>query len=280
MTTIKEALQQGRETLAPTSATATLDVQVLMADLLGRPRSWILAHTEERLQKEQIARFEERLQRCASGHPLPYVVGWWEFFGRRFDVSPAVLIPRPETELLVEQALEFIKRHAGKVRVVDVGTGSGCIAVTLALEADNVFVVAIDRSLAALEVAGRNCVRHEVEQRVELIQGDLLSCLDHPFDLVCANLPYIPSQDLTQLAVARVEPRLALDGGQTGLDPILGLLLQLERRLAPQGLALLEIGADQGEEIVSLLPESSSLKLEILPDFAGKDRILRVRKGT
>jgi release factor glutamine methyltransferase len=278
--TIKEALQQGRKALASSSGTASLDAQVLLADLLGRSRSWLLAHTEETLHLEQLALFEERLKLCASGQPLPYIVGWWEFYGRRFEVSPEVLIPRPETELLVEQALEFIGTEQRPLRAADVGTGSGCIAVTLAAEAAQIAVIAVDRSFPALEVARRNCRRHAVQQKVEIMQGDLLSPLGRPFDLVCANLPYIPSEDMGQLAVAEAEPWLALDGGWKGLDQIARLLSQLEGRLAPGGLAILEIGAGQGKEIGSLLPDPFKFEIDVLPDFSGKDRMLLVRNRT
>lgn len=278
MKTINQALQQGRKALASSSESASLDAQVLLADLLGRPRSWVLAHTDERLPSEQLARFEERLRLCASGQPLPYVLGWWEFYSRRFEVTPAVLIPRPETELLVDEALDFIGRCEGQIHVADVGTGSGCIGVTLALEAEHVAIVAVDRSPAALVVARRNCQKHGVEQQVQLVQGDLLSGLNQAFDLVCANLPYIPSDVLVQLPVSKTEPRLALDGGRRGLEQITRLLAQLEHRLKPLGLAILEIGADQGEEIINSLPATSGFEVEILPDFAGKDRMLLLRK--
>lgn len=278
MTSIKEALQQGRKTLASSSGTASLDAQVLLADLLERPRSWVLAHSDEALQPDQIASFEERLQLCASGQPLPYIVGWWEFYGRKFEVSPAVLIPRPETELLVEQALAYIRQYQRIVHVSDVGTGSGCIAVTLALEATNVSVAAIDRSRSALKIARSNCRSHGVEERVKLIQGDLLSPINQSFDLICANLPYIPTQDLVQLAVSKTEPRLALDGGSNGLEQITRLLTHLERRLAPEGLAILEIGAGQGNALKSTLPDLSGMAIEIKADFSGKDRMMTVRK--
>jgi release factor glutamine methyltransferase len=255
-----------------------LDAQVLLADVLDRPRAWILAHTETALRAEDIGQFETHLDQCASGVPLPYVLGWWEFYGRRFELTPAVLIPRPETELLVEQALECIRASDSGMWVADVGTGSGCIAVTLAADAPDVKVLATDRSRDALVVAERNASRYGLETRVKFVVADLLRPVKQPFNLICANLPYIPTKELAQLAVGKTEPGLALNGGVDGLEHIHGLLSQLKFCLAPGGLALLEMGPDQPAKVAAKLEHDSDWLIEINADYAGKDRLLQIRK--
>ena len=278
MKTIREALDMGRQALAASSDTASLDAQVLLADVLDRPRAWILAHTETTLTEEDLGQFEIRLDQCAFGVPLPYVLGWWEFYGRRFELTPAVLIPRPETELLVEQALEYIRASEQAMWVADVGTGSGCIAVTLAAGAPDVKVLATDRSRDALVVAERNATRYGLEARVKFVAADLLWPVNQPFNLICANLPYIPTKELAQLAVGKTEPGLALDGGEDGLEHIHALLSQLQFCLAPGGLALLEMGPDQPAKVAAKLEHDSDWLIEIIADYAGKDRLLRIRK--
>jgi release factor glutamine methyltransferase len=274
--TIKEALQVGRQVLASTSETASLDAQVLLADLLNQPRAWVLGHTEAPLDTPQMDAYQARLEQYADGLPLPYVLGWWEFYGRRFEISPAVLIPRPETELLIDRALQHIAASSQDLRAADIGTGSGCIAVTLALEASDIDVVAVDRSSSALAIAHRNCLRFGVEGRVQLVQSDLLLPIKAPFDLICANLPYIPSATLAHLEVAQSEPNIALDGGSDGLEQIYRLLSQLGHWLAPGGMALLEIGAEHGDQSMAALLDLG-LQAEVLQDLAGKDRMLVAR---
>ncbi|HEY58592.1 MAG TPA: peptide chain release factor N(5)-glutamine methyltransferase [Anaerolineae bacterium] len=273
--TLSHALNLARGVLAPHSDTAAIDAQTLLAHLTGRSRAWVLAHPEALLDESQTVRLHQALQRLARGEPLPYVLGQWEFFGRSFVVTPAVLIPRPETELLVEAALDWLRAHPGSRRVVDVGTGSGCIAVSLAAEVDEVQIVAIDQSAAALEVARRNAQRHGVTRRLRWIQADLLAPFAGPWDVVCANLPYIPSAQLARLPVARFEPRLALDGGPDGLHLVRRLLRQARVQIASPGALFLEIGAGQGplaaQTARRLFPEAY---VEVRPDLAGHPRLL------
>ena len=265
--------------MAATSDQPGLDAQLLLAHALQKPRAWLLAHPEEPLTPEQQSQLDALLERYRAGEALPYLLGHWEFFGRDFIVSPAVLIPRPETELLVEQALQWLEHHAGR-RVLDVGTGSGCIAISLACARPDLQVIASDLSLAALQVAQRNAHRHPAQSRLAFVQADLLSAFTSEFDLVCANLPYIPSATLAGLDVARREPRLALDGGADGLQAIRTLLQQLPGRLAPAALALLEIEANQGPAALSLaqalFPQAA---VAVLPDLAARPRLLRIETG-
>lgn len=278
--TVGEAIARGRQFLAEVSQSASLDVQVLLADLMKQSRAWLLAHSDYQLDSDQSILFQESLDRYAAGVPLPYILGWWEFYGRVFELSPAVLIPRPETELVVEQALQVIRTRETTMRIADVGTGSGCIAVSLAVEAPDISVVATDRSLAALQVTQANCRRYAVQDRVHLTQADLLSPFAGRFDLITANLPYIPTADLPDLAVARAEPRQALDGGSDGLDLIRLLLSQLPEYLIPGGVAIFEIGADQGKQVQLIVNQYTQFEVEILPDFSGLDRLLLIRRHT
>lgn len=275
---IQLAFETARQRLTPVSETASLDAQVLLADLLGQPRAWILAHPEATLTPDQSRRLAERLARLEGGLPLPYELGHWEFFGLDFLVSPAALIPRPETELLVEHALDFLRTRGYEAYILDVGTGSGCIAVSLAVHNDRSRLVASDLSLAALRLARQNAQRHRVERRIAWLACDLLPPMPLRFDLICANLPYIPSGELVALPVARHEPRLALDGGADGLEGIRRLLSAASPVLAPGGMLLMEIEASQGERVLALarraFPQSSGC---LIRDLAGRDRLVSVQ---
>lgn len=264
--------------LKKSSETPALDAQTLLAHILQRPRPWLLAHPETTLSPAQAADLTKALQRLQEGQALPYILGEWEFFCLTFEVTPDVLIPRPETELLVEQALAWLQEGPERERVADVGAGSGCIGISLAVHAPHVRVLATDLSLAALRVVRRNAARHGVTERVWPVCGDLLTPCRAVFDLIVANLPYIPRKTLRRLAVYEREPALALDGGSDGLESIRRLLEQAPARLAPGGLLLLEIEASQGARVRSLaaqvFPEA---EISIHPDLAGRDRILEVR---
>jgi release factor glutamine methyltransferase len=219
------------------------------------------------------------LNQRAQGVALPYLLGEWEFYGLPFWVSPAVLIPRPETELLVERALAWLQSHPACTRAVDVGTGSGCIAVTLARKRPQLHVDALDLSFPALQVARRNVGRHQVTDHVCLVQGDLLAPLAGPYRLVCANLPYIPSASLAALPVAANEPRLALDGGRDGLIVIQELLLQARRVTAPGTCLLLEVEYRQGAEAIALAGQIfPQAQIQVHRDLAGLDRLLEVQR--
>jgi release factor glutamine methyltransferase len=284
---LSQALQEVSKRLAAASESPSLDAQTLLAHVLGSSRAWVLAHPEASLTPEQ-----EKALRCAgvrleAGEPLPYVLGHWEFFGLDYTVSPDVLIPRPETELLVERALEWLRAHPGRRGAADIGTGSGCIAVSLAVNLPDLHVLATDVSLPALEIAKANAEKHNVSKSIRFLRADLINLqpstfnfqpLDlQPFDLIAANLPYIPTSRLASLAVARREPRLALDGGPDGLDFIRGLMPAVARWLAPGGCCLLEIDASQGEAALdlarSVFPQA---KISVIPDLAGLDRLLQV----
>jgi release factor glutamine methyltransferase len=240
-----------------------------------------LAHPEAPVTAEQGAAFGQLFARAATGEPLAYLTGQREFYGLDFFVDRRVLVPRPETELLVDFA-----RSLRPKRALDVGTGSGCIAVALAVTLPRAIITATDVSSDALEVARRNVERHGVAGRIEFLQSDLLgawpaeaSSAEPGFDLVCANLPYIERDELRDLPVSRHEPWLALDGGPGGLELIERLLREASRVLAPTGALLLEIGASQGTAAAGLargaFPEA---RVTVERDLAGLDRLLVVRR--
>ncbi|HSO26849.1 MAG TPA: peptide chain release factor N(5)-glutamine methyltransferase [Anaerolineales bacterium] len=276
--TVRAALQTLAGALDRLSDTPTLDAQVFLAHVLTANRTWVIAHPEAKLTESQEQVFFAGLARLQAGEPLPYVLGHWEFFGLDFWLNADTLIPRPETEMLVEAALGWLQTHRTPVRAVDVGAGSGCIAVSLAYHAAELQVFAGDISYRALQAVNQNAQRHNVAARVQVFQGDLLAPLTGPFDLICANLPYIPTVDLTALRVVHHEPRRALDGGLDGLVQIRRLLTQAPARLAADGLLLLEIEASQGDQVSALARAAFPRALvRIQSDLAGRERLAIVQ---
>lgn len=275
MTSIRAAWRHGRDLLADSPSPA-LDARLLLGHVLGRDHAYLVAHDDEPLSSDALAAYDALLQRAAAGEPIPYLLGHAPFMGLEFVVSPAVLIPRPETEQLVEAALEWA-RGREPLGVVDVGTGSGCIAVSLATRLAGT-VVAVDVSAAALAVAAANVARH-APGRVHLLRGDLLTALAPGFDLITANLPYVAADEWPTLpiGVKSYEPALALDGGRDGLDLIQSLLPQAAARLRPGGLLLLEVGWRQGQAVAELARAAfTGVAVAVRPDFAGHDRIVAV----
>lgn len=246
---------------------------------LEKPHSWLLSHGEYIPTKQENTTLQNDVKKIIQGIPLPYVLGSWDFYGHTFLVNRSVLIPRPETELLVEIALQHAKNFQHP-RIIDVGTGSGAIAICLALGLPCASIIAVDLSLAALQVAQAN-INHLCPGSVSLLQADLLSPFTGHFDVVCANLPYIPSQTLQSLPVARWEPQLALDGGVSGLRTIKKLLHQSLTRLSSTSIILLEIEASLGKAAKTLtqriIPRA---KVNLVKDLAGHDRILVIENNS
>jgi release factor glutamine methyltransferase len=273
------------ESLSFLSDTPALDASVLLAHILDKPRSWVLARPELVLTPEEQNRLNEALARLESGEPFPYVLGHWEFFGLDFDITPDVLIPRPETELLVEKAIIRIQQSRTQWLVADVGTGSGAIAISLAVNVPNVKVFATDISKQALQVAERNAKKHSVNERITFIECDLLpdtnplSPILYPLslNLICANLPYIPTETLHSLPIYGREPTLALDGGTDGLGLVRRLLKIAPHWLAPDGLMLLEIEATRGADALKLAHELfPKADIQLHQDLTGQDRLLEI----
>jgi release factor glutamine methyltransferase len=265
-----------------TSESAPLEAQALLAHLLHRSRSWILAHPEADLPPDLFTEYSTLIRRAADGEPLAYLTGSREFFGLDFEVTTDVLIPRPETELLVETAQAwFLKRRKKTnhpIRIVDLGTGCGCIAAALAVHAPDLRVTATDISFRALAVAARNLSHLGVRDRVLLLQADLLTPLRGPIDLLCANLPYVPAATLDSLPVVRYEPRIALDGGPDGLRLIARALAQCPARLAPDGSAFFEIETPSGQAAADLARRFfPTARVQVLKDLAGRNRLLQIQ---
>lgn len=275
--TIQEILTQIHQEFTRHSETPTLDAQVLVAHLLQRPRSWVLAHPEAVLDHQQYNHINQALNRLKHGEPLPYVIEHWEFFGLDFHLTPDVLIPRPETELLVECGITWLHNHPRSRQVIDVGTGSGCIGIALAMNILDLHVLMTDISSPALNVARVNAEKYGLSDRLEFFQADLLDGISGTYDLICANLPYIPTQVLMNLPVSEKEPFLALDGGQSGVELIARLLDQARSHLAPSGMMLLEIESSQATEVTSLAAACyPAAKVQILKDLSGLDRCVEI----
>lgn len=250
---------------------------VLLAHILQRPKPWLLAHPEVHLSKAQADHLEGLLQRLEAGEPLAHLVGKQEFFGLEFEVNPSVLIPRPETEMLVEAALEWLQAHPSARKGIDVGTGSGCIAISLVSKCPDLHMLATDISPAALEVAKRNAQKHNTSDRVSFILCDLLPENPEIIDLVCANLPYIPTNKLIEVNSLPWEPSLALNGGDSGLDLISKLLEKVPAFLSRQALILLETEATLGAQTLQLaktfFPEAD---VSLHKDLFDRDRMIRI----
>lgn len=264
------------------SDTPALDASVLLAHTIRKPRTWVMAHPELTLTTEQRKQLDDSLRRLERGESFPYVLGHWEFFGMEFEVTPDVLIPRPETELLVERAIAWLKESPRRRNVADAGTGSGVIAISLAVNIRDVHVLATDISRQALQVAQKNASKFGVLERIDFVQCDLLPEDTVPrrnhLDLICANLPYIPTETLDHLPVFGREPTLALDGGDDGLQLIRRLLHRAPDWLAPHGMILLEIESTRGNVISSLardlFPQAA---IRLHQDLAGQDRLLEIQ---
>jgi release factor glutamine methyltransferase len=260
---------------------AAIDAEVLARAAAEWDRATWLARRDEPAGADAAARFEAMAVRRQRREPVAYITGVREFWGLDFIVSPAVLIPRPETELIVEAALERLADPARAWRIADVGTGSGCIAVALATERRAAAVTATDISAAAIEVARENATRHGVQDRVAFVETSLLSGTDGPFDLIVANPPYVPTFARTALApdVREFEPDAALFGhGADGLDEARAILTQAATRLAPGGWLLMEFGYGQGDEVREAASGVPGLRAEmILRDLQGHERTLVAR---
>lgn len=278
MWTVASALFEVRKVSALNDNPA-LDAYTFVGRILGKNSAWLFAHPEALLTPEQTEALEAGLTRLGAGEPLPYVLGEWEFYGRNFEVAPGVLIPRPETELLVDRALTWLRAHPNRRQAVDIGCGSGCIGVTLAAEIPDLHLLAVDLSLTAVKISQHNSFRYGVEDRLQLICSDLLNPLVGQMDLVVANPPYIPTGVLVDLDVLKHEPRLALDGGKDGLDVIRRILQGAMRWLSQGGLLLVEIESGQREGVMQLAeaiyPQAD---FQVLVDLAGRDRLLQLER--
>lgn len=263
-------------------STASLDAQVILAHVIGVERSWLFAHHDYALSEEQTEQFVDCIARRAMHEPVAYLVGRKEFYGLDLVVDHRVLIPRPETELLVDAVIDHVagREQDDPVRVADIGTGSAAIALAVAHNCPQTRVYAVDISVDALEVARANIARLDEQHQVHVLVGDLLNTLPEPVDVIVANLPYIKSFDYARLdpTVLRYEPQLALEAGPDGLDAIRRLLEQAPAHLREGGVIVLEIAHDQGRLVIdaveALLPQAKQVELKL--DYAGLERLVMI----
>jgi len=278
VTTLAQALQQALNVLRH-SDSDRLDAEVLLAHVLGKPRSYLHAWPHAQLHEPQLALYRQLVARRAEGEPVAYLTGRREFWSLDFEVSRATLIPRPETELLVEQALAGLPADR-PLRVADLGTGSGAVAVALARERNRWRLCATDRSVAAIEIARRNAARLQVSE-LDFVVGDWSSAFaDRSLDAIVSNPPYVAEQDphLAQGDV-RFEPRTALAAGAQGLDDLGRLIQDAARVLKAGGWLFLEHGAGQSAAVRALLNKLNFKGIATLRDLAGLERVTRAHKA-
>jgi release factor glutamine methyltransferase len=283
--TIAEALREASTRLRVAGlAEPRREAGTLLSHALGRDQTFLILHADESLNGAQVANFRACVERRAAGEPFQYIAGRQEFYGLEFEVGPAVLIPRPETELLVEKALELLQGTAAPL-LCDVGTGSGCISVVLLHERGDARGFALDLSPAALAFAARNAARHGVEGRLRLLVSDCFEALraeeqrELRFDLIASNPPYIAEADLAglQKEVREHEPRVALTPGGDGLSVIRRLVAEAPEFLKPGGHLLIEIGFDQHEQVARLIDPKVWTLLDIYTDLQGIPRTVALR---
>lgn len=279
--TLGQTLRQAARAIAALgSDEASLEAELLMMHATGLDRVHLYQRLDEELMPEQAAAFQKYLERRLAHEPVPYIVGHKEFFGLEFQVAPCALIPRPETETLVELVIAYARERGGPLTIADIGTGTGIIAVALASALPEMRIVATDISEESLALARRNAERHGVADRITFAQGDLLDALREPVDVIAANLPYVTTVEWEALPpeIREYEPRSGLDGGPDGLRVIERMLSQAPDWLRPGGALFEEIGDTQGPAAAEMarryFPDA---EIGVEPDLAGRDRVLVVR---
>ena len=273
-----EALRFFSAELADHTEDPALEARLIIQKVTGLSRPVLLSRPELAVDNRNYTKIQKMCRQRIQGVPLPYLLGEWEFYGRPFYVDPSVLIPRPETELLVEQAAAWLKSHPQFRSGFDIGTGSGCIAVSLLLEFPDLRMTAADLKMEALRTAVRNAERHRCSGRFQPVRADLFSAFSGEPRLICANLPYIPTETCRTIEPARFEPMSALDGGADGFELYRLLFAQLTNKIKGECLILCEIEYRQRELALetaeSYFPGRS---IRVLDDLAGLPRILEIR---
>ncbi len=276
--TIQHALRAATAQLRAVSETARLDAELLLAHTLGWSRAKVVAERDYPLTPEQQATFAALVARRAEREPVAYLIGRREFFGLELQVDRRVLIPRPETEVLVELAIAEARRYGdAPITIADIGVGSGAIAIALAMHLPRATLYGVDLSAGALEVAAANIARYHLQDRITLLEGDLLAPLPGPVNMIVSNPPYTILNEIDE-GVYRHEPHLALDGGPDGLDCYRRLIAAAPAYLTPRGAILLEIGAWQAAAVVHLLHVAlPQAEVGVQRDLAGRDRVVWAR---
>jgi release factor glutamine methyltransferase len=280
--TLKRASEYLREAAVPNDL---LDAQTLLAEALGRDRTYLIVNFNELLTDDERIKYQALIERRASGEPLQYIIGHQEFFGLEFEVTPDVLIPRPETEIIVEETMIIVQQaQFNRPLIVDAGTGSGCLAITLAREIEGLRAIATDISIAALQVAKRNAARHGMSSRIDFIAADLFDVFPEiPFaDIIISNPPYVSREEMPTLQreVRDWEPRFALTDFDDGLTFHRRLLKDAPARLKPGGYLICEMGYTQSDAITAMIDPAVWAELRILRDLQGIPRTIVTRKNT
>ena len=278
MATAQEQLHRGFEMLSAAGvAGPAREASSLLQFALGRDKVFLVAHPEYELTEKEIQLYSSVLERRANREPFHYIIGLKEFYGLEFAITPDVLIPRPETEILVEEAIRLIREN-GWTRICEIGVGSGCIAVSILKNAANVTAVGADISSSALGVARQNAEKHKVLERLDLKLSNIFSDIDEEnFDLIVSNPPYIPLKDIADLQseVRDYEPNFALTDGADGLSIVQAIATGAKDRLGHGGVLLIEIGWDQSERVAAMFDLSEWKSVGFLPDLQGIPRILK-----
>ena len=280
---LKQALNAAASRLAAAEVPSPqMNAELLLRFVLSCDRAYLFAHPERELTPDEDSRYQAALAERARGVPTQYITGLQEFWGMDLIVTPAVLIPRPETEHLIETVLELqgsvSGRRTDQLRIADVGTGSGCIALALAKELPNAEIHATDSSLQALEVARANAARHQLEQRIHFHHADLLAALGPPFDFIVSNPPYVgeAEEDHVQLEVRKFEPRSAVFGGPAGTEVIARLIPQARELLRPGGTLVMEVSGTIADQVLGLLKGWDTP--DVIPDLQQIPRVIRARR--
>ncbi len=280
--TVLQVLQNTADFLARKGIESPrLNIEYLLADTLGKRRIDLYLEFDRALSEEELAPLRVKVRRRVDGEPLQYLLGSWDFFGRPFRTDQRALIPRPETEILVEIALKVIRRQPNsRNRLLDIGTGSGVLAITFALECPNLQVVGSDISPLALNLARENAEKQQLDHRVEWVESDLVDSVAGTFDFLVANLPYIPSGELPTLArEVQHDPRLALDGGTDGLAVIRRLLQDAPKILAKDSFLILEVGFNQADQVIDLMAAQKFRDISVENDYQGVRRFVTAWYG-
>jgi release factor glutamine methyltransferase len=272
---LKQALAQARESLADKDIEDySLEAELLLRHVLGISHTQLYLDLNHELSPVHEESFCRLIERRLRGEPSAYITGHREFYGLDFYVDHRVLIPRPESELMVEKAISLAQNRIIS-KIADIGTGCGAIAISVALNLPGAKIYAIDISAPALEVARFNCQEHGVRDRVRLLQGSMIEPLPEPVDLMIANLPYVRESDLPQTGTLSFEPVLALNGGPDGLAKMDRLCHQAGNKLRAGGCLLLEIGQGQAEAVATILREVfAQSRIEVFTDFGGVERVV------
>ena len=275
--TIKETLKKVGQKLRGASFVdqPELEAEILLGFVMGKPREWLLANLDQPLGKDLEKELAKLIDRRLTGEPIAYLIGKKEFYGLEFVVNRDVLIPRPETELLVKEALKFLGNKKS-ARVIDIGTGSGAIAISIGKNQPRIEVWASDISLKALRVARENGQKHQVN--IKFIESDLFSNISGRFDLIIANLPYLTPKEITTTTTPLSDPIISLDGGVSGLEIVKRLLLESKGHLKKEGEVIIEIAPEQKNQLIEFIRKYCfQATIKVKRDLSGRDRVLVVK---